>query len=247
MTMAIGTSNCEFCGKPFPVRDFALPGHKPMLITMPCDCERAMEAAEADERRRLNEERAEKFREVWSMAGVPEEFTHVTADFSMVDTLCANGAVYITGDTGRGKSHLACQYAKAYVIRNTTETHGVVACRRSFRYLNAGDIGSLIRTAWDRWDQSEEDFFSRWMGVDLLILNDLGKGSTGEWMADNLFRLIDGRHENHKATIFTSQYATNDLPARYSKTNPATLKATLSRLRGWCVGVRLDGPDRRLG
>lgn len=245
--MATGSSDaCPFCGRPLPTRDFALPGHRPMPITMPCGCERAREAAQAEERERIRSEKAEKFGEAWARAGIPDEFLHVAADFSMADALRSGEAVYIVGDTGRGKSHLACQYAKGYLVRSTTEERGLIACRRSLLYLNAGEMGSQIRTAWDRWDQTEEELYARWAGVDLLVLNDLGKGSTGEWMADNLFRLIDVRHDGHKATIFTSQYTTGALAGRYSKTDPATLKATLSRLRGWCRGVTLEGPDRRL-
>lgn len=246
MTTASGTSECQFCGRLLPRRNFALPGHGPMIVTMPCDCEEAKRQAALEDRRIVERERAEKFREAWSRIDIPEEFLHVSADFSMADALDRGKAVYIVGDTGRGKTHRACQYAKAYLIRGTTMENGVIACRRSARFLNAGEIQAKVRTAWDRWDLTEEDLFARWTGVDLLVLNDLGKGSTGEWMADNLFRLIDQRHENHKATIFTSQYATGELPSRYSKTDPATLKATLSRLRGWCEGVTLTGGDRRL-
>ena len=218
-----------------------------MVVPMPCRCPEARARAEAEESERAMSERAEAFRAAWSRSGVPEEFAHVEADFSKVGALDSNRSVYITGRNGRGKTHRACQYAKAYLISHTTRERGVTACRRSMRFVTSQQLASALKSSWHRWDETEEDVFQRYAGVDLLVLDDLGKGVPSEWFAENLFRLVDARWSAHRPLVMTSQYGTSDLADRLCKADDNTLGALKSRLRGWCEGEVLDGPDRRLG
>lgn len=246
MTDGAKVGNCPYCGRQFPQMNVALPGYKPRFVPMPCNCEKATEDADREERERVEADRAEKFREAWSQAHIPEEFKHVQADFSMVDTLMAHGAVYLAGETGRGKSHRACQYAKGYLIRSIKTSRGITIRTRSVLFLEAETIQSQLRSTWGRWDQAEDDLYQRWVGVNLLILDDLGKGNPSETAAENVFRIIRNRQESHKETIFTSQYSTGELVERFSQASDRTTATMKSRLRGWCTGIVLDGPDRRL-
>jgi DNA replication protein DnaC/primosomal protein DnaI len=105
---------------------------------------------------------------------------------------------------------------------------------------------------------SEEQVKSRWAGVDLLILDDLGKGVPSEWAAETIFDTINGRWkcnqdrgqrkagETPRLTIITSQYGIDDLAERYRRAGAETLSAMVSRLRGECEEVRLGGGDKRI-
>lgn len=242
-------ATCPYCGRRMPQRDFALPGRRPMLITLPCDCERARQDAEAERREAYERARSEEFRRIWGGSGIPKRFAHVGADFTHDEHLARGGGLYISGDNGRGKTTLACAVAKARVVRtirpleNGRVTHGA-----TLLFVPAYRMASELRSTWTRWDATERDVFGRWCGVDVLILDDLGKGKAGEWSTENVFRVVDERWANGKATIITSQYGSRQLAERMRGTESGTetLEALLSRLRGWCHHVRLDGPDRRL-
>jgi DNA replication protein DnaC len=106
-------------------------------------------------------------------------------------------------------------------------------------------VQSLIRSTYGRWSQSEEDLFRQWTEVDLLLFDDVGKGVSDERNAETTFRILRTRMDNEKATVITSQYTTAEL-ADALRGRDETLDAIRSRLRGWCEGVVLDGPDRRL-
>lgn len=246
MMIGKAAGRCEFCGEELPVKTFAFPGAKPKSVTLPCTCDMAREAIRREEEEEIRLERAKKFREAWAKCGVPEEFRNVDADFSMVDKLDANRSIYITGKNGCGKTYKACQYAKGYLIRHTTKEYGVMACRRSVRFITAQQITSQLKSSWSRWDVAEEDVFLRLIGVDLLVIDDLGKEVPSEWSAGNTFRIIDERWSAHKPIIITSQFSTITLAERMCNTSPETLDALKSRLRGWCEGEVLEGPDRRV-
>lgn len=240
------TTRCQYCGRELPTKDFALPGHRPMPITLPCDCEEAREAVRAEEARIEREERAKAFSEVWSRAGIPAIFQHVGADFKAARPLQDGRALYVFGDNGRGKTHVACQAAKAYLVHNTYRDKMVMRCWKSCMFVTSQDVFSQLRSSWDRWDQSEEDVFQRLAGVDLLVLDDFGKGVPSEWAAESMFRVIDMRWSQARPTIFTSQYTITELRDRYERAEDKTMGAMVSRLEGWCDVTALTGEDRRL-
>lgn len=243
------TTRCEYCGKELPTKNFALPGHRPMPITMPCDCPESVAASEAEEAERERSERLRAFSEVWTRSGVPEMYQHVKSgkvDFERADKLIEGRALYFVGKNGRGKTHSACQAAKAYLIRNTYRDKVVMRCWKSLMFVTAQAMFSQLKTSWDRWDQNEDDVFQRLLGVDLLILDDLGQGVPGEWSAANVLRLIDERGTAGKSIAITSQYTIEELSDRYDKAGDGTMSAMMSRLDGWCDVIAIDGPDRRL-
>ena len=243
------TSRCEYCGKELPQRDFALPGHMPMPITMPCDCPESKAAREAEEAERERSERLRAFSEVWTRSGVPEMYRHVKSgkvDFERADRLIEGRSFYFVGKNGRGKTHSACQAAKAYLIRNTYRDKVVMRCWKSLRFITAQAMFSRLKTSWDRWDQNEDDVFQRLLGADLLILDDLGQGVPGEWSAANVLRLVDERGTAGKPIAITSQYSIEELSDRYANAGDGTMSAMMSRLDGWCEVIVIDGPDRRL-
>ena len=261
------TSRCEYCGRELPTRNFAMPGHKPMMITLPCDCEQSKERQRQEQLRRDREDMSRVLRDVWDRANVPPRFAHVRADFDMARPLFEDRWLYLCGKNGRGKTYAACQAAKAYLIRNTMRDRiptrdgfadGSMRCRVSFRFVEAQGLLSEVTSSWNKLGMSEEQVKSRLAGVDLLILDDLGKGVPSEWAAETIFDTINGRWKaNHdrghrrdgetpRLTIITSQYGIDDLAERYRKAGDETLGAMVSRLRGECEEKMLGGDDRRI-
>jgi len=231
-----------------------------MVVTLPCDCERAKEEQSKERMMAEREEMARVLGDVWRRSGVPRRFQHVKADFDRARPLFEGRWLYLYGENGRGKTHSACQAAKAYLIRNTRrdvirdsrgEKEGPMRCRTSFHFTEAQGLLSEVTSSWDRWDMSEEQVRSRWAGVGLLVLDDLGKGVPSEWAAETLFDLINRRWKENDAdsprlTVITSQYGITELSERYARAGAETLGAMVSRLKGECEEIHVDGPDRRL-
>ena len=240
-------SRCEFCGRELPTKAYALIGsNKPVTVTLPCDCDRARDAQREEERQTERKERAEAFARAWQRVGIPKMFEHVDADFEGAGPVFSGKSLYICGDNGRGKTHEACRIAKAYLIRNTNKSYGVMACRKTAKFVTAQELFSRLKQSWDRWDETEEDVFQRWAGVDLLVLDDLGKGVPTEWAAENVFRLVDARWSNGRPMVITSQYPMEHLADRYERASAETMLAMISRLGGWCEVSTLGGPDLRI-
>jgi DNA replication protein DnaC/primosomal protein DnaI len=238
-----------------------------MLVTLPCDCEQSKERQRQEQLRTDREEIARILRDVWDRSNVPPRFAHVSADFDTAAPLFEGRWLYLYGENGRGKTYTACQTAKAYLIRNTMRdriptrdgfAHGSMRCRVSFRFVEAQGLLSEVTSSWNKWGMSEEQVKSRWAGVDLLILDDLGKGVPSEWAAETIFDTINGRWkcnqdrgqrkawETPRLTIITSQYCIDDLAERYRRAGAETLSAMVSRLRGECEEVKLGGGDKRI-
>lgn len=228
------------------VTELTIPGLKPMRVTMPCSCDEARHELLRDEVDAELSECMGAFTKVWDRADIPVWFRNVEPDPTYNAAIDEGRAVYLTGKNGRGKTHLACQIAKSWLMSHTMTDRGVTACRRSLRFLTSQQMESILKSSWRKWDVTEEDLFQRWIGVDLLILDDVGKGIADERLAENFFRLLDARWSNRKPMIITSQYKTPELARRLCAADNNTLDAMLSRLRGWCVGKVLDGPDLRL-
>lgn len=130
------------------------------------------------------------------------------------------------GQAGRGKSHLLSMVVET-LIRNT----GVDATYRSalelFDELQAGMDSPVYEARWQRV-----------LTVPVLALDDIGAGRMTDWRQDRLMALVDHRTQRELPLLI----ATNVPPAGWEG---AFGPRTASRLRGLCLPVRLEGPDRR--
>lgn len=136
------------------------------------------------------------------------------------------------GEVGRGKTDLACSVALA-----------AVGERVASRFCGDAEMLALCREAMDDASDSEAACVGRLCSVGLLVIDDLGKARYTDWGLDVLWRVVDGRYRERRPTVVTS----NLDPAGLGRfLGGGTLaQAVVSRLSEG-LGVRLDGPDRRL-
>ena len=160
--------------------------------------------------------------------------------------------IILMGPSGGGKTFLV-----AALIYEMIFTRGVPALFRDFFHLLAN-----LRSGYSS-GRPESELIEPLVSVEVLVVDELGKGRNTPWEQNILDVLISQRYNNRKTTIFTTNYTESratTLPERVrSKDGPLgeselEIRETLrervgpriySRLREMCDLVTLGGPDRR--
>lgn len=142
----------------------------------------------------------------------------------------SNGVV-IVGGAGAGKSHsavAAANYLASHALSAIAFGQVSVICRR-------------VASAWRSRDESSaEKLVSYLAGIDVLILDDLGKQSPSDANQALLFELVDRRINGSLPTIITA----NDLQAVYSQFDDDKRPAFKSRLSSFET-IPFEGVDLR--
>ncbi len=137
--------------------------------------------------------------------------------------------VLLTGDKGRGKTHLACG-----VLRAVFEGHGVRG-----QFWPVVDLLDRYRATFDadRATETVEQVDAQLRRLDLLVLDDLGTQKSTEWAEERLFRVIDERYREMRPLVVTTNATLQEMPDR-----------VMSRLadNGVAQVVQFQGTDRRL-
>lgn len=111
------------------------------------------------------------------------------------ETRAEGKSFLITGGTGVGKTHLACA-----VANNVIRQGGTAVYVSSLNYL------SKVKSAWVADSESSEDaIIEGYVAFDLLVLDELGKGTLDAKERGMVFRLIDRRYEENKPIIGVSK------------------------------------------
>lgn len=178
----------------------------------------------------------------------PRRFRDAKADnpsvLEWVENYLANPAeakgLLLFGATGTGKTHQA--YGALRLIGTHTKSYrqhkGDPFDRWTETYWDAFTMADLNASMRPGGDRDPENTLMRNRAMDLLLIDDLAAARTSEWVEEHLYRLINGRYEDMRPTMFTTNL------------DPAALRDALgdrmaSRLAESCVRVVLDGPDRR--
>lgn len=111
---------------------------------------------------------------------------------------CLNGknprGLYIFGQVGSGKTHLACSIANE-LIRGGTEVLFVVV----------PDYLDQIKHSWDESSgSSEKEILDRAREVAVLVMDDLGAHSYSEWTKSRIYSILNHRINNSLPTVITS-------------------------------------------
>lgn len=153
----------------------------------------------------------------------------------------------LMGGVGVGKTRLVCSLLNDFTLK-----HQIPCLFQEFT--------ALLSTIKSQYDQgiSETGLLAKISEVEILVVDELGKGRGSDWEVGILDQIISNRYAQKKTTLFTTNY-TESKKTTYKEhrgnssetAEPRTLAERVgpriySRLRGMCSFLQLDGPDRRL-
>lgn len=235
------SSRCEWCGRELEPRGIMLNGRVAWVSSEPCGCEGEERAAAEAERRALAARECEE-KAKFMRAGVKRRYLGAKVDTpearAYVERFGSDGGrgLYIHGDVGAGKTHLASALACVFVAAGYTV---------------------VLTTTLDMLDDIQDTFgkeasslaaVQRFATSDVLILDDLGKESASPWSASTIFQIVNYRYEAMRPLIVTSQYDLKGLEKRIGRQGEReSARAIASRLGQMCRDVHLAGGDRRRG
>jgi len=148
----------------------------------------------------------------------------------------ANVGLFLEGQPGVGKTHLAVAVLKHVIER--TGARGL--------FYDTRDLLRVIRSTYDPSIRTTElEVLRPVMTADLLVLDDLGAEKTSEWVDETMNLIVNTRYSERRVTLFTSNY--QDIP---DDTDPNALVFRIgarmrSRLHEMCDFVILDAADYR--
>lgn len=230
---------------------------------IPCDCSGAIKAAakaEADkqleERRKAEEEMLWNVKRLKCNSGMrgrflertfesyltPDEKTAKAKETAMRYAQNFDGmnqkknGLFILGDIGVGKTHLAAAIANNLIQRG-----------RSVICMTMIDMLARIKSTYDKREISEGEILRIYETVPLLIIDDMGKEPPTDWGVSKIYAIINSRYEGYKPTIVTSNYTDTELEKRLTPQSgdDMTARATVDRLREMCEALVMEGQSWR--
>jgi len=118
--------------------------------------------------------------------------------------------IAMIGSTGTGKTMLAS------ILATSVSDKGFAV-----KMLRSSEIAERVRASWKAHSKvTEEDLMKSWINCDLLVIDEFGEGDiavNSNWADDDrarISKIIDGRYQNGKPIIFTSNFDREQFFAR---------------------------------
>ncbi len=156
----------------------------------------------------------------------------------------------LMGAPGTGKTHLVAAFIYELIFR-----HGMPTLFQDFF-----DLLSRLRSGYSR-DEPEEALIAPLIQVDVLVVDELGKGRNTPWEQTILDTIISHRYNDRKTTVFTTNFTESRrttlaerVRSKDRMDEEREVRETLrdrvgsriySRLKEMCDFIVLEGPDRR--
>lgn len=218
-----------------------------------CDCKGAVEEREAKEREWKEKEAADKLRMARDRAqrllkesNLGERFQSRTFDTFKVTPQNKEAhrdakafvenfrkpetkgrGMILAGDVGTGKTHLTA------AIVNDLVGNGVDCI-----FGNITSLLGRLKNSYTGEGDNESEIMNKYCNCALLVIDDLGKEKTTEWVQEKLYAIINHRYEHYKKTIITTNDNFRTLEGKLGE-------AVVSRLIEMCDGYKLEGSDYR--
>jgi DNA replication protein DnaC len=143
--------------------------------------------------------------------------------------------LFLLGQPGVGKTHLAVAVLKGIITQH--RVHGLFYDLSQLLRLIRSTYNPAVRT-------SESEVLQPVMQAELLVLDDLGREKTSEWVEETLNLIVNTRYNEKRLTLFTTNYDSLDA------NDPDSIQARVgirmySRLHEMCEFVHLSGADYR--
>lgn len=155
-----------------------------------------------------------------------------------------NRGLVLYGPVGRGKTHLM-----AYLVRRLVFERGVSA-----RFVEFSHLLSELKASFDRGTAAAE-LVDPLVEVDVLVIDELGKGRSTEWELTVIDELVSRRYNAGRAILATTNFAPGAATGRRIANNAmpeerVTLADRVgdrvySRLTEVCSFVEMPGTDYR--
>jgi DNA replication protein DnaC len=153
--------------------------------------------------------------------------------------------LYIHGTLGTGKTHTAWLAAADWCAETGTRPQCGDHQVPPLLFLRVPDLLDALRPQDDKTRMRIRDC----QEAGLLVLDDLGAEKPSEWAIERLYMIIDHRYAHKLPLIVTTNVPITRLAEHMSglgaTSGPAARIA--SRLVQMCTGVKMVGPDRRMG
>jgi len=138
--------------------------------------------------------------------------------------------LWLSGDTGTGKTSLAMLVSKEAMARG-----------RSVAIYSLPKLLARIRRTYDSEPGGESylSFFEQLTSVDLLQIDDVGAEKSSEWVLEQLYSIVNERYEAERSVVVTTNLDEHSLLEQIGE-------RTVSRLLEICgEPIGLSGPDHR--
>lgn len=147
-----------------------------------------------------------------------------------------NKGLFIAGTYGVGKTFLASCIANELIKNDIPVIFGTLI-----------QLLDCIKNTYKDDEISDKEYIYLYSNVDLLIIDDLGKEKTTEWVLEKLFLIVNNRYNNYLPIVITTNYNRNQLRERLCvNKNYSIVDSIISRLYGMCAGIELIDKDYRM-
>jgi len=157
--------------------------------------------------------RAERYSKTWERCGVPRRFLECRISTSPLTDeglpyelrglwVPCDESWFLHGASGVGKTGLAIGWLYERLQAGNSVLFTTVPDL-------LGDIKATYANRHGSYERlTEEDVIQKYLTVDSLVLDDLGAEQIGneDWLQDRLYRIIGGRHDELRPTVFTSNH-----------------------------------------
>jgi DNA replication protein DnaC len=231
---------CQFCNKEQEISDKEYIGFIRYAFPIPpheCKCDKAVADRLAKKKQFEEDERRHKLddfrKEVVSL--LPKRFCECTFENYIgrekekleLDTMSkTSSGLFITGNTGTGKTHLAVSYLKKCL--SYSYKAGIV---KNFIFT---EIPEVIAEYY-----ADNKSFNKFKNCDILLIDDLGSELYKDWGEAKIYELINHRYKELKQTIITSNL-------NYSELSSKIGDRSVSRMVEMCIKLEVKGEDYRL-